>query len=63
MIKALDPTSNLFSTIKRDRRICEKASQGYNQQNSDRDKLNMTKNLISSTAAITNIAGKKNGER
>lgn len=48
LIKPLDQTSNLFSGTKRNRKICEKASQDYNQQNSDHGKLNMIKNLISS---------------
>ena len=43
LIKPLDQTSNLFSGTKRNREICEKASQDYNQQKSDHGKLNMIK--------------------
>lgn len=59
LTKLLDLTSSLFSSMKRDQTICEKASQGYNQQNSDHEELNMTKNLIYSTTKITRTAGKK----
>lgn len=60
LIKPLDQTSNLFSGIKRNRKICEKASRDYNQQNSDHGKLNMIKNLISS---IKYCKVKKNKEK
>ena len=43
LIKPLDQTSNLFSGTKRDRKICEKVSKDYDQQNSDHGKLNMIK--------------------
>lgn len=59
LTKLLDLTSSLFPTMKRDQTICEKSSQGYNQQNSGHEELNMTKNLIYSTTKITNTAGKK----
>lgn len=45
--------------MKRDQTICEKALQGYDQQNSDHEERNMTKNLIYSTTKITSTAGKE----
>lgn len=45
--------------MKRDQTIYEKTSQGYNQQNSVHEKLNMTKNLIYSTTKMTSSAEKK----
>ena len=49
LTKPLDLTSNLLPSTKRDRKMYEKASQVYNQQNSDDEKLNMAKNRISSS--------------
>lgn len=61
LTKPLDLTSNLFPSMQRDQTICEKTSQGYNQQNSDHEEFNMTNNLIYSTTKITSTAGKKKG--